>query len=103
LKTLKDCFGRKIRLTDERLQHILEHSEMNGMEDEIGRVLLEPQLVRLSRSDETVRLFYEFYAETLVGGKWLCVVVKYGENDAFVVTAYLTDKPKHGEDLWPTK
>jgi hypothetical protein len=35
--------------------------------------------------------------------KWLCVVVKYAENDAFVVTAYLTDKPKAGEDLWPTK
>lgn len=39
----------------------------------------------------------------MVGGKWLCVVVKYEENDAFVVTAYLTDKPKSGEDLWPTK
>ena len=38
-----------------------------------------------------------------VGGKWLCVVVKYAENDAFVVTAYLTDKPKAGGDLWPTK
>jgi hypothetical protein len=25
------------------------------------------------------------------------------ENDAFVVTAYLTDKPKAGEDLWPIK
>ena len=24
-------------------------------------------------------------------------------NDAFVVTALLTDKPKIGEDLWPTK
>jgi hypothetical protein len=50
-----------------------------------------------------VRLFYEFYAQTIVGGKWLCVVVKYAENDAFVVTAYLTDKPKAGEDLWPIK
>jgi hypothetical protein len=32
-----------------------------------------------------------------------CVVVKYEENDAFVITAYLTDKPKAGEDLWPIK
>jgi hypothetical protein len=38
-----------------------------------------------------------------VGGKWLCVVVKYMENDAFVVTACLTDIPKAGEDLWPIK
>ena len=63
----------------------------------------EPQLGRRSRSDEAVRLFYTFYAQTIVGGKWLCVVVKYGESDAFVVTAYLTDKPKAGEDLWPKK
>ena len=76
---------------------------MKEMGKEIGRVLREPQLVRRSRSDAAVRLFFEFYAQTMVGGKWLCVVVEYAENDAFVVTAYLTDKPKAGEDLWPTK
>jgi len=103
MKTLKDCFGHSVRLTDERLAHILEHAEMKGMAAEIERVLREPQLVRRSRSDAAVRLFYEFYARTIVGGKWLCVVVKYMENDAFVVTAYLTDKPKAGEDLWPIK
>jgi hypothetical protein len=103
MKTLKDCFGHSVRLTDERLAHILEHPEMKGMAAEIKRVLIHPQLVRRSRSDAAVRLFYEFYAQTIVGGKWLCVVVKYGENDAFVVTAYLTDKPKAGEDLWPIK
>ena len=70
---------------------------------EIERVLRQPELVRRSRSDQASRLFYEFYTQTIVGGKWLCVVVKYAENDAFVVTAYLTDRPKPGEDLWPTK
>ncbi len=103
MKLLDDCFGHKVRLTDERLAHILEHTEMAGMAAELERVLREPQLVRRSRSDSDVRLFYEFYAQTIVGGKWLCVVVKYMRNDAFVVTAYLTDKPKAGEDLWPTK
>jgi hypothetical protein len=103
VKVLEDCFGQQVRLTEERLAHILEHPEMAGMEAEIGRVLRQPQLVRRSRSDDAVRLFYEFYAQTLVGGKWLCVVVKYPPNDAFIVTAYLTDKPKPGEDLWPTK
>ena len=76
---------------------------MKGMAADIQRVLLQPQLVRRSRSDKAVRLFYEFYAQTIVSGKWLCVVVKYVEDDAFVVTAYLTDKPKAGEDLWPIK
>lgn len=65
------------------------------------RVLTAPETVRRSRSDDAVRLFYEFYAQTIVGGKWLCVVVKYLEDDAFVVTAYLTDKQKKGDTLWP--
>jgi hypothetical protein len=103
MKILQDCFGRQVRLTDERRVHILEHPEMQNLAAEVERVLRQPQLVRRSRADEAVKLFYEFYAQTIVGGKWLCVVVKYAENDAFVVTAYLTDKPKAGEDLWPTK
>jgi|SRR5580700_1334945 hypothetical protein len=101
--TLKDCFGQKVRLTAERLAHILEHGEMKGMEAEIAQVLSHPQLVRRSRTDESVRLFYHFYARTILGGKWMCVVVKYKESDAFVVTAYLSDKTAAGEDLWPTK
>jgi len=103
MKTLTDCFGNRVRLTDERLAHVLEHPEMTGMAAAIEDVLRHPQLVRRSRSDAAVRLFYEFYSRTVLGGKWLCVVVKYLPRDAFVVTAYLTDQPKAGEDLWPTK
>lgn len=76
---------------------------MKGMAVEIEKVLEQPQRVRRSRSDTSVRLFYQFYARTIVGDKWLCVVVKYVETDAFVVTAYLTDALKVGEDLWPIK
>ena len=103
MEILKDCFGREVRLTNERLLHILEHPEMRGMEPEIGKTLIQPHLVRRSRSDATTRLFYELYTQTLVGEKWLCIVVKYAEKDAFVVTAYLTVKPKPGEELWPMK
>lgn len=103
MKIIVDCFGHKVRLTAERLAHILEHPEMKEMARGIGQTLRTPQLVRRSRSDASVRLFYEFYARTVVGGKWLCVVVKYPPRSAFVVTAYLTDKPKEGEDLWPVK
>ena len=103
MTTLTDAFGRAVRLTDERLAHILEHPEMHSMEGEIGRALSEPTLVRCSRSDDAVHLYYRYHTRTLVGGKWLCVVVKYTADDAFVVTAYLTDKPKSGEDLWPTQ
>jgi hypothetical protein len=103
MKVIRDCFGRSVRLTDERLAHILEHPEMAGMEDELARVLQSPSEVRLSRSDDNVKLFYEFYTQTQVGGKWLCVVVKYGPGDAFVITAYLTDTVKAGEIVWPKR
>jgi hypothetical protein len=103
MKQITDCFGQNVRLTDERLAHILEHPEMRGMEAEIENVLRQPQYVRRSRADDDVRLFYAFYSRTIVGGKWLSVVVKYLNDDAFVVTAYLTDKPKTGVDLWPTR
>jgi hypothetical protein len=103
MKVVRDCFGHSVRLTDERLAHILEHAEMAGMEDDLERVLQMPSEVRLSRSDDNVRLFYEFYARTRIGGKWLCVVVKYLPSDAFVITAYLTDTLKAGETVWPKR
>jgi hypothetical protein len=103
MKIIRDCFGRSVRLTDERTAHILQHQEMAEMEAEIERVLQSPAEVRVSRSDNTVQLFYEFYAQTRVGGKWLCIVVKYSPDDAFVVTAYLTDQIKAGETIWPKK
>jgi hypothetical protein len=103
MKPIRDCFGREVRLTDERFAHILDRPEMQNMRDEIIRTVRAPAEVRVSRSDTNVRLFYEFYARTQVEDKWLCVVVKYLENDAFVITAYLTDKLKAGEILWPTK
>ena len=58
------------------------------MRDEIIRTVRAPAEVRVSRSDTNVCLFYEFHARTQVGDKWLCVAVKYLENDAFVITAY---------------
>ena len=103
MKVIRDCFGRSVRLTDERIAHILQHPELARMEEEISQVLRAPAEVRVSRSDETVQLFYEYYAKTRVGGKWLCVVVKYPPDDAFVVTAYLTDQLKPGETVWPKK
>lgn len=103
MKLLIDCFGREVRLTDERLAHVLEHPEMMKMEAEIEKAVSQPKLVRPSRSDLAARLFYDSCPDTPVGSKWLCVVVKYDDDDAFVITAYLTNQPKAGEDLWPTK
>lgn len=101
MKTLIDYQERQVRLTEERLKHILRHPELSAMEGEIDVTLRNPEEVRRSRTDETVLLSYRYYTGTPIGDKWLCVVVKYLENDAFVLTAYFTDKIKKGEKVWP--
>jgi hypothetical protein len=103
MRVLRDYQGLAIRLTAERLAHILEHPEMEGMEPAIQETLRAPASVIQSLSDDEARLYYRFYEGTLVGDKHLCVVVKVSASDAFVLTAYLTDKTKRGKQLWPTR
>ncbi|MFN5657600.1 MAG: hypothetical protein ACK5P2_12570 [Pseudanabaena sp.] len=100
MEILTDYQNRQIRLTEERLQHILDHPEMVDMRFQLEIVLQNPEVVRQSRSDSKVYLYYRFYEQTIVGAKWLCVVIKDNSNDAFVITAYLTDKLKQGLELW---
>jgi len=103
ISVLLDYQNKSIRLTNKRLAHILAHPEMVGLETLIAETLRIPQLVRQSRSDVTAALYYRFYTQTRIGDKWLCVVVKFLINDAFVVTSYFTDKPKQGENLWQSE
>ena len=101
MKILHDYQGRAVRLTEERLQHILEHPEMAQMQAALEETLRAPQMVIQSRADPAAEVNCRFYTQTKVGDKWLCVVVKYAAGDAFVVTAYLTNQLKKGIQLWP--
>ncbi len=103
MPTLRDHEGRSIRLTGERWAHISEHPEMAGMEVAVEETLGRPEVVVQSVSDPNARLYYRFYPHTRVRGKYLCTVVKLKADDAFVVTAYLTDQVKKGAVLWPQK
>jgi hypothetical protein len=102
VRLIRDHNGLAIRFTDERHRHILEHPEMAGVDDEIEHALAAPDSVVESVSDPETRLYYRSLPTTLVGAKQLCVVVKVQSADAFVITAYLTDKVKKGRVLWPT-
>ena len=101
MKILRDHQGLAIRLTEERLAHILGHPEMHGLERAIEDALSWPECVVQSYSDPHSRLYYRFYFGTLVGDKFVCVVVKVTDDDAVVLTAYLTDRVKKGVPLWP--
>ena len=74
---------------------------MLGLQEAIAETLQKPQAVVESPSDPLAKLYYRFYHRTVVGGKHMCVVVKILIGDAFVVTAYLTDRVKKGNLLWP--
>ena len=51
-------------------------------------------------SDPEARLYFRFYFGTMVGDKFMCVVIKVHADDAFVLTAYLTDRIKKGVLRW---
>jgi arginine repressor len=75
---------------------------MVGLDEDIERAVATPDCVVESVSDTETRLDYRYLAQTLVGLKYSCVVVKVLPGEAFVITAYLTDNVKEGRVLWPT-
>ncbi len=101
MPNLRDYLGRAVRLTDERLAHIHEHPEMSGLDGAIATTLERPHRVVHSTSDENAELFCRLLSHTVVGEKYLCVVTKRVDADAFVLTAYLTDGINPGVTIWP--
>ncbi|PSQ32213.1 hypothetical protein BRD09_04345 [Halobacteriales archaeon SW_10_68_16] len=96
MRRLSDYADRDIRLTDERLEHIEQRSEMKGQIDRIEETLQKPDDIRKSEQDEDVFLYYRQYDETRVTEKYLLVVVKIGVDSPFVITAFYTDRIKSG-------
>ena len=104
MKWFKDIHNRRIRLTDERQEHIeVDHPEMLGQIDKIQETLSNPDIIVRSRTDPDVELFYRHYDITPVTEKYLCVVLKVLVGDLFIITAYLTDTIKRDEMLWERK
>jgi phage-Barnase-EndoU-ColicinE5/D-RelE like nuclease2 len=100
-RRITDYTGRVVRLTDERLRHIHEHSEMVRQERRIREVLQSPDVVWTSHKDASVHLYYRHYARSPAGSKHLLVAVKILEKDAFIITAFFTDEIKGGKQIWP--
>ena len=99
-----DIYDRQIRLSDERRIHIeFDHPEMSEQIDRISETLCFPDIIIESKSDSEVELFYKHYNSTPVTDKYLCVIVKSGLDDLFILTAYFTDKIKRGSILWKRK
>ncbi|MBS4029109.1 MAG: hypothetical protein KGZ58_10805 [Ignavibacteriales bacterium] len=101
MKTIyTDIFENNIRLTEERWQHIIEREEMIGQEIKIGETLALPDIIKRSNYDSEVYLYYKFYPSTPVTSKYLVVIAKITEDDAFILSSFFTDKIKSGETQW---
>jgi hypothetical protein len=89
--------GKIIRLTKERWNKITEekHPMMKEYMEDIRITLKEPDIVRKSRWDEKVYLYYRRSEEY-----YICVVAKIENSTGFIITTYLTDKIKVREQIW---
>ena len=97
---LRDVFGHRLHLTSERRQHILhEHPELAPYLRRLDEVFAAPDIVKQSRRDPQVYLYYRYEPDVL-GGKYLLGVAGIGQR-SFVLTAYVTDTVKEGKQLWP--
>lgn len=99
MRIFHDETGTEIRLTDERREHIERRPEMENQLERIEETLQDPDELRVSDQDETVRLYHRRYAETPVTEKILLVVVKYDVDSPFVITAFFTDRLKSGTPI----
>lgn len=99
---VKDVFEKYIEITKERWQHACaQHPELEGNLENVKQTLQNPDVIKLSRSDRFVRLYYKFFSN-LFGGKYIIAVIKSNKR-SFLMTAYVTDYIKTGEELWKGK
>lgn len=91
--------GFRVRVTRQRWEMIVsvKHPVMAGREQSVRAALVSPEEVRQSRTDSAVFLFYR----TEQTNRWVCVVAKQGDDQGFLITAYLTDAIKEGIRVWP--
>ena len=93
--------GVPVRLTEERWQHILRrHPEMVDQRERILETIAEPDMIQ--EGDFGEMLAVRFYPETPITRKYLMVAFReIGQEDGFVLTAYLTNQPSpRREVIW---
>ena len=75
---------------------------MIDMWAELAETIGEPELIIRSTDDPArSRLYFKSFENTAVGAKWVRVVVKLlDDGDAFVLTAFVRERPDPGEVLW---
>ena len=89
VKTTKSVSGKRIRLTEERWQHIVErHPEVAERLGNVLETISDPDIVTCGWEDEVVAI-RKFDSQDIA------VIYKEQETDGFVITAFLTRSRKY--------
>lgn len=88
-----------IRLTEERWAHIIEeHGELSEMQVDVLSTVAEPERILLGGAQEHLAV------REIESGKWIVVVYREGNDDGFIITAFMTRKYRQldrRETIWP--
>ncbi len=83
---IRDKTGRKIYLTKERWAHIVqEHPLLSGKVEEIKETLTHPLIVRQSKDDSCIMLYYRWNKER---SQYLLVIARYLNGEGMVRTSF---------------
>ncbi len=90
-KTVKSVSGKRIRLTEERWQHIRErHPEVAEHVNEVVKTIENPDIITAGWEDEIVAI-------KKFGKQDIAVIYKENKLEGFVITAFLTRSRKYFE------
>lgn len=98
-EVFEDKFKNLVKLTDKQWIHIIkEHPEIEPYKDRLSEVLIKPDLIKRSKRDKDIFLYYKYYKD-IYKGKYLLVVA--GTKDKqILLTCYITDRIKEGDIIW---
>lgn len=98
---IKTPLGVTVRTTKEYWKRIIEtkHPSIKKFEKEAKEALKEPDQIRKSRQDPKVHLYYKN-----IGRLSICIVAEHKDRRrGYIITAYLTDRIKEGEEIYVKK
>ena len=99
MRTMYSVNGVRIRLTDERWEHIVNNKPyMYSFEDAISTAIAEPTVVLRGYAGSLIAVL------SMGRDAFLHVVYKEGtQNDGFVITAYVGRSYNRNGGIWPRR
>ena len=89
MRRFTDEQGNEVRLTDERLRHILRrHPEMAPQLHRLAETLADPDAVTGSATRPNTRFYYRLYPDLQGRRRYICLVVREMQDYSFIVTGY---------------